>query len=271
MGWARSSRTSRSEYPGDGADHRGALVPQPLRRRSEVGSSHAEVASHRLALGVCDRASSSITLQPTAHARTISHLDISHPSSNTTDATFPLDHTTVSPALPSLCSRSMQLWSDLPRHRGGDGIGMVYRRALPERRPAGVFVIGLIAAGVVRLPPRFVSGVVAHVERLTDPVLRSLGGHLPASLTSARPSQPLPVSARGRSAPAMDARSRGVDHCTWGHHSGGSGRHARALIPVGCRRLEQDHNRAARRSPRRPSRTSSYAVRPGGEPRTAPR
>jgi hypothetical protein len=37
-------------------------------------------------------------------------------------------------------------------------------------------VIGLIAAGVVvRFLPRFVSWVVSYVERLTDPVLRSLG------------------------------------------------------------------------------------------------
>jgi membrane-associated phospholipid phosphatase len=58
------------------------------------------------------------------------------------------------------------------------GVGRLFIGAhYPSDIGAGI-VIGLIAAGVVvRLLPRIVSWVVAYVERLTDPVLRSLGRH----------------------------------------------------------------------------------------------
>jgi len=101
---------------------------------------------------------------------------ISHPWSNTTDATFPSDHTTVSFAIAFAV-----LSFDVPAGviflviAAIIGIGRLFIGAhYPSDVAAGV-VIGLIVAGVVvRLLPRFVSWVVAQVERLTDPVLRSL-------------------------------------------------------------------------------------------------
>ena len=56
------------------------------------------------------------------------------------------------------------------------GVGRLFIGAhYPSDIAAGI-VVGLIAAGVVvRFLPRFVSWVVSYVERLTDPVLRSLG------------------------------------------------------------------------------------------------
>ena len=58
------------------------------------------------------------------------------------------------------------------------GVGRLFIGAhYPSDIAAGI-VVGLVAAGVVvRLLPRFVSWVVAYVERVTDPVLRSLGRH----------------------------------------------------------------------------------------------
>jgi undecaprenyl-diphosphatase len=101
---------------------------------------------------------------------------ISHPWSNTTDASFPSDHTTVSFAIAFAV-----LSFDLPAGvifvviAAIIGVGRLFIGAhYPSDVLAGL-VIGLIAAGVVvRLLPRFVSWVVSYVERVSDPILRPL-------------------------------------------------------------------------------------------------
>jgi undecaprenyl-diphosphatase len=102
---------------------------------------------------------------------------ISHPWSNTTDATFPSDHTTVSFAIAfAVLSFDLAAGVIFLVIAAIIGIGRLFIGAhYPSDVAAGV-VVGLIAAGVVvRLLPRFVSRVVGQVERLTDPILRSLG------------------------------------------------------------------------------------------------
>jgi undecaprenyl-diphosphatase len=101
---------------------------------------------------------------------------ISHPWSNTTDASFPSDHATVSFAI---------AFAILAFDTAAGVIFLVIAAIIAVGRlfigahyPSDVLaglVIGLIAAGVVvRLLPRFVSWVVAHVERVSDPLLRPL-------------------------------------------------------------------------------------------------
>jgi undecaprenyl-diphosphatase len=105
----------------------------------------------------------------------VSH-HISHPWSNTTDATFPSDHTTVSFAIAFAV-----LAFDLPAGviflviAAIIGVGRLFIGAhYPSDVAAGI-VVGLIAAGVVvRLLPRLVSTVVSWVERVSDPLLRPL-------------------------------------------------------------------------------------------------
>jgi undecaprenyl-diphosphatase len=101
---------------------------------------------------------------------------ISHPWSNTTDATFPSDHTTVSFAIAfAVLSFDAVAGAIFLVVATIIGIGRLFIGAhYPSDIAAGV-VIGLIAAGVVvRLLPRFVSSVVGQVEKLTDPILRRL-------------------------------------------------------------------------------------------------
>lgn len=102
---------------------------------------------------------------------------ISHPWSNSTDATFPSDHTTVSFAIAfAVLSFDAVAGGVFLVVAAIIGIGRLFIGAhYPSDVAVGV-VVGLIAAGVVvRLLPRFVSWVVSRVERLTDPLLRSFG------------------------------------------------------------------------------------------------
>lgn len=106
---------------------------------------------------------------------------ISHPWSNTTDASFPSDHTTVSFAIAfAVLSFDVAAGWIFLVIAAIIGIGRLFIGAhYPSDVGAGI-VIGLIAAGVVvRLLPRFVAWVVGYVEQLTDPVLRSLGRSTP--------------------------------------------------------------------------------------------
>ena len=101
---------------------------------------------------------------------------ISHPWSNTTDATFPSDHTTVSFAIAfAVLSFDLAAGVIFLVIAAIIGIGRLFIGAhYPSDVAAGV-VVGLIAAGiVVRLLPRFVSWVVSRVERVSDPLLRPL-------------------------------------------------------------------------------------------------
>jgi undecaprenyl-diphosphatase len=101
---------------------------------------------------------------------------ISHPWSNTTDASFPSDHTTVSFAIafavvafdPIAGAIFLVIAAII-------AVGRLFIGAhYPSDIGAGL-VIGLLAAGViVRLLPRFVSWVVARVERVSDPLVRPL-------------------------------------------------------------------------------------------------
>jgi undecaprenyl-diphosphatase len=101
---------------------------------------------------------------------------ISHPWSNTTDATFPSDHTTVSFAI-AFAVLSFDLAAGLIFLviAAIIGIGRLFIGAhYPSDVGAGI-VVGLAAAGiVVRLLPRFVSWVVSQVERVSDPLVRPL-------------------------------------------------------------------------------------------------
>jgi undecaprenyl-diphosphatase len=102
---------------------------------------------------------------------------ISHPWSNTTDATFPSDHTTVSFAIAfAVLAFDTVAGLIFLAVAAIIGIGRLFIGAhYPSDIGAGI-VIGLLAAGVVvRFLPRFVSWVVTYVERLMDPLLRSLG------------------------------------------------------------------------------------------------
>ena len=106
----------------------------------------------------------------------VSH-HISHPWSSTTDASFPSDHTTVSFAIAfAVLSFDAAAGATFLVVAAAIGVGRLFIGAhYPGDVAAGV-AVGLIAAGiVVRLLPGFVSRVVDQVERLTDPVLRSLG------------------------------------------------------------------------------------------------
>jgi undecaprenyl-diphosphatase len=102
---------------------------------------------------------------------------ISHPWSTSTDATFPSDHTTVSFAIAcAVLSFDVATGAIFLVVAAIIGIGRLFIGAHYPSDIAMGIVVGLVAAGVVvRLLPRFVSWVVAYVERLTDPLLRSLG------------------------------------------------------------------------------------------------
>lgn len=101
---------------------------------------------------------------------------IRHPWSNTTDASFPSDHATVSYAI---------AFAVLAFDPIAGAIFLVVATIIAVGRlfigahyPSDVLaglVIGLIAAGiVVRLLPRVVSRVVSVVERVSDPLVRPL-------------------------------------------------------------------------------------------------
>jgi undecaprenyl-diphosphatase len=101
---------------------------------------------------------------------------ISHPWSNATDPSFPSDHTTVSFAIAfAVLAFDVATGVIFLVIAAIIGIGRLFIGAhYPSDVGAGI-VIGLIAAGiVVRLLPRFVSTVVAWVERISDPLLRPL-------------------------------------------------------------------------------------------------
>lgn len=101
---------------------------------------------------------------------------ISHPWSNTTDASFPSDHATVSFAI------AFAILAFDPV------VGVIFfviaaiiavgRLFIGAHYPSDVLAglgIGLLAAAVVvRLLPRFVSWVVSYVERVSDPLVRPL-------------------------------------------------------------------------------------------------
>jgi undecaprenyl-diphosphatase len=90
------------------------------------------------------------------------HID--HPWSNTTDASFPSDHTSVSYAIAIFLVVATTI-----------AVGRLFIGAHYPSDVAMGLVIGLIAAGiVVRLLPRFVSWVVSQVERVSDPLMRPL-------------------------------------------------------------------------------------------------
>ena len=101
---------------------------------------------------------------------------ISHPWSNTTDASFPSDHATVSYAIAFAVlafdpiAGALFLVVATIIAVGRLFIGAHY----PSDVVAGL-IIGLLAAAVVvRLLPRFVSRVVSQVERVSDPLVRPL-------------------------------------------------------------------------------------------------
>ena len=104
---------------------------------------------------------------------------ISHPWSNTTDASFPSDHASVSYAIAfavvafdPLAGAIFLVFVTVAT------IIAVGRLFIGAHYPSDVLVglfIGLIAAGVVvRLLPRLVSWVVSRVERVSDPLVRPL-------------------------------------------------------------------------------------------------
>jgi undecaprenyl-diphosphatase len=101
---------------------------------------------------------------------------ISHPWSSTTDASFPSDHATVSFAIAFAVlafdpvAGAIFLVTAAIIAVGRLLIGAHY----PSDVAAGL-IIGLLAAWVVvRFLPRFVSWVVSHVERVSDPLVRPL-------------------------------------------------------------------------------------------------
>ena len=101
---------------------------------------------------------------------------ISHPWSNTTDASFPSDHATVSFAIAfAILAFDTVAGVIFLVIAAIIAVGRLFIGAhYPSDVLAGL-VIGLIAAGVVvRLLPSFVSWVVARVERVSDPLLRPL-------------------------------------------------------------------------------------------------
>jgi undecaprenyl-diphosphatase len=103
---------------------------------------------------------------------------ISHPWSNTTDASFPSDHASVSYAIafavlafdPIAGAIFLVVATII-------AVGRLFIGAHYPSDVATGLVIGLLAAGVVvRFLPRFVSWVVSHVERVSDPLVRPLWG-----------------------------------------------------------------------------------------------
>jgi undecaprenyl-diphosphatase len=101
---------------------------------------------------------------------------ISHPWSSTTDASFPSDHSSVSYAIAFAVVAFDPIAGAI--FIVVATIIAVGRLFIGAHYPSDVLVglvVGLIAAGVVvRLLPRFVSWVVARVERISDPLVRPL-------------------------------------------------------------------------------------------------
>jgi undecaprenyl-diphosphatase len=101
---------------------------------------------------------------------------ISHPWSNSTDASFPSDHATVSFAIAFAVLAFDPLAGAIFVVIAA--IIAVGRLFIGAHYPSDIvtgLVIGLVAAAVVvRLLPRFVSWVVSHVERVSDPLVRPL-------------------------------------------------------------------------------------------------
>jgi len=102
--------------------------------------------------------------------------DISHPWSNTTDASFPSDHSTVSFAIAfAVIALDPFAGAIFLVIAAIIAVGRLFIGAHYPSDVAMGLVIGLIAAGViVRLLPRFVAWVVSYVERVSDPLLRPL-------------------------------------------------------------------------------------------------
>jgi undecaprenyl-diphosphatase len=101
---------------------------------------------------------------------------IRHPWSNSTDASFPSDHTTVSFAIAfAVLAFDPIAGAIFLVVAAVIAVGRLFIGAhYPSDVLAGL-VIGLIAAAViVRLLPRLVSWVVSYVERVSDPLLRPL-------------------------------------------------------------------------------------------------
>jgi undecaprenyl-diphosphatase len=107
---------------------------------------------------------------------------IPHPWSNTTDASFPSDHATVSFAI---------AFAVLAFDGVAGALFVVVAAVIAVGRlfigahyPSDVVVgllVGLVAAGVVvRLLPRFVARVVAALERLSDPLLAPVWRRVPS-------------------------------------------------------------------------------------------
>ena len=103
---------------------------------------------------------------------------ISHPWSSTTDASFPSDHSSVSYAI-AVAVLAFDPVAGVIFLLVATTIA-VGRLFIGAHYPSDVLVglvVGLLAAGVVvRFLPRFVSWVVSHVERVSDPLVRPLWG-----------------------------------------------------------------------------------------------
>ena len=101
---------------------------------------------------------------------------ISHPWSNTTDATFPSDHTTVSFAIAfAILAFDPIAGAIFVLIAAIIAVGRLFIGAhYPSDVLAGLVVGAIAAAVVVRLLPRFVSWVVSQVERVSDPLVRPL-------------------------------------------------------------------------------------------------
>ena len=101
---------------------------------------------------------------------------MNHPWSTATDASFPSDHATVSFAIAFAVLAFDTVAGAIFLFVAA--IIAIGRLFIGAHYPSDVFtglVIGLLAAGVVvRFLPRFVSWVVAQVERVSDPLLRPL-------------------------------------------------------------------------------------------------
>ena len=72
LGWAPSLGHREGKYPGHGADHRGALVPQPSGRRSEVEARMRKWLRIGCAR-VCDRVRHPSRVRPPAPVHVASH------------------------------------------------------------------------------------------------------------------------------------------------------------------------------------------------------
>ena len=101
---------------------------------------------------------------------------ISHPWSSTTDASFPSDHATVSFAIAfAVLAFDPVAGAIFLVTAAIIAVGRLFIGAHYPSDVAAGLIIGLLAAWVVvRFLPRFVSWVVSHVERVSDPLVRPL-------------------------------------------------------------------------------------------------